>query len=131
LLYIKSICSYCSLFLSYKFTIADPPFPLTYLKISPNFVPKTPVDRTSLLIGRKHFLKSSFHNNLIYRITAYMEYDNDRLRRRTTPTETTCWILVVALNPLTDCIAVLHLDVPGWCLAFLISGIAFPLYLVF
>ena len=60
-----------------------------------------------------------------------MEYDNDRLRRRTTPTETLCWVLVIVLGPLTDGVAFIRLDIPGWFLAFLISGIAFPLYLAF
>jgi two-component system, LytTR family, sensor kinase len=60
-----------------------------------------------------------------------MEYDNDRLRRRTSPTETLCWVLIVVLTPLIDCFALIHLDPPGWFLAFLISGITFPLYLLF
>jgi len=60
-----------------------------------------------------------------------MEYDNDRLRQRTTPTETFCWVLVAVLSPLTDSIAILRLDIPGWFLALLINGIAFPLYLLY
>jgi LytS/YehU family sensor histidine kinase len=60
-----------------------------------------------------------------------MEYDNDRLRQRTTRTETFCWVLVVALGPLVDSIAVLYFDPVYWLLALLVSGIAFPLYLIF
>jgi two-component system LytT family sensor kinase len=60
-----------------------------------------------------------------------MEYDNDRLRQRTTPTETFLWVLVACLGPLADCIAILHIDIPGWFLTLLISGIAFPAYLAF
>ena len=60
-----------------------------------------------------------------------MEYDNDRLRRRTTRTETLCWVLVVILSPLVDSIAVLYFDPVYWLLALLVSGIAFPLYLIF
>jgi two-component system, LytTR family, sensor kinase len=60
-----------------------------------------------------------------------MEYDNDRLRQRTTRAENLCWVLVGLFNPLIDGAAILHLDVPGWFLAFLISGIALPLYLLF
>jgi len=60
-----------------------------------------------------------------------MEYDNDRLRQRTTQTETFCWVLVVILSPLVDSIAVLYFDPVYWLLALLVSGIAFPLYLIF
>ena len=60
-----------------------------------------------------------------------MEYDNDRLRRRTTRTETLCWVLVVILSPLVDSIAVLYFDPVYWLLALLVSGIAFPCYLIF
>jgi two-component system LytT family sensor kinase len=60
-----------------------------------------------------------------------MEYDNDRLRRRTTRTETFCWVLVAFLSPVTDSIAILHLNVAGCVVAFLVSGITFPLYLLF
>jgi two-component system LytT family sensor kinase len=60
-----------------------------------------------------------------------MEYDNDRLRRRTTRTETVCWVLVALLSPVTDSLAVLHLDVAGCLVAFVISGIVFPLYMLY
>jgi len=60
-----------------------------------------------------------------------MEYDNDRLRRRTTRTETVCWVLVALLSPVTDSLAVLRLDVAGCIVAFLISGITFPLYMLY
>jgi two-component system, LytTR family, sensor kinase len=67
-----------------------------------------------------------------------MEYDNDRLRQRTTPTETFCWVLVILLSPLVDSIAVLYSTGVYWycdigyrLLALLVSGITFPLYLGF
>jgi two-component system LytT family sensor kinase len=60
-----------------------------------------------------------------------MEYDNDRLRRRTTPTETLCWVLVGLLSPITDTIALLQLNVYGFITAIVISGIVFPLYLLY
>ncbi|HLI93392.1 MAG TPA: histidine kinase [Puia sp.] len=60
-----------------------------------------------------------------------MEYDNDRLRIRTTPAETFCWLLIGFLGPVTDSIAILHVDPPGWFLAALISGLSFPLYLLY
>jgi sensor histidine kinase YesM len=60
-----------------------------------------------------------------------MEYDNDRLRQRTTPIETFCWVLVAVVAPLTDSCAILRLDIPGWFLALVINGIAFPLYLLY
>jgi two-component system, LytTR family, sensor kinase len=60
-----------------------------------------------------------------------MEYDNDRLRRRTTRAEITCWVLVAFLSPVTDSIAILHLHKIDWIAAFVISGIVFPLYLLY
>jgi two-component system, LytTR family, sensor kinase len=60
-----------------------------------------------------------------------MEYDNDRLRRRTTRTETICWVLVALLSPVTDSLAALRLDVAGCVVAFVVSGIVFPLYLLY
>jgi two-component system LytT family sensor kinase len=60
-----------------------------------------------------------------------MEYDNDRLRRRTTPTETFCWVLVALLSPVTDSLAVLRLNVAGCVVAFLVSGIVFPIYMLY
>jgi sensor histidine kinase YesM len=60
-----------------------------------------------------------------------MEYDNDRLRRRTTRTETVCWALVALLSPVTDSIAILHFNLAGCIAAFVISGITFPLYLLY
>ncbi|HLX65828.1 MAG TPA: histidine kinase [Puia sp.] len=60
-----------------------------------------------------------------------MEYDNDRLRRRTTRAETTCWILIAFLGPVTDSIVILHLNVEATVAAFVISGIVFPLYLLY
>jgi sensor histidine kinase YesM len=60
-----------------------------------------------------------------------MEYDNDRLRQRTTPTETICWVCVGCLSPLVDSAAILHLNIPGWLLAFLVSGITLPVYMIF
>jgi LytS/YehU family sensor histidine kinase len=60
-----------------------------------------------------------------------MEYDNDRLRRRTTRAETTCWILIAFLGPVTDSIAIVHLNVEATVAAFVISGIVFPLYLLY
>jgi len=60
-----------------------------------------------------------------------MEYDNDRLRRRTTRAEITCWVLVAFLNPVTDSIAILHLHRIDWIATFVISGIVFPLYLLY
>jgi two-component system LytT family sensor kinase len=60
-----------------------------------------------------------------------MEYDNDRLRRRTTPTETLCWVLVGLLSPITDTIALLRLNAYGFITAIVISGIVFPLYLLY
>jgi two-component system, LytTR family, sensor kinase len=60
-----------------------------------------------------------------------MEYDNDRLRRRTTRTETVCWVLVALLSPVTDSIAILHLNVAGCITALVISGITFPIYLLY
>ncbi|HUB60568.1 MAG TPA: histidine kinase [Puia sp.] len=60
-----------------------------------------------------------------------MEYDNDRLRRRTTRAETACWILVAFLSPVTDSVAILHLHRIDWITTFVISGIVFPLYLLY
>jgi two-component system, LytTR family, sensor kinase len=60
-----------------------------------------------------------------------MEYDNDRLRRRTTRTETVCWALVAFLSPVADSAAILHLNLAGSITAFVISGITFPLYLLY
>jgi two-component system LytT family sensor kinase len=60
-----------------------------------------------------------------------MEYDNDRLRRRTTRAEITCWVLVAFLSPVTDSIAILHLHKIDWIATFVISGIVFPLYLLY
>jgi two-component system, LytTR family, sensor kinase len=60
-----------------------------------------------------------------------MEYDNDRLRRRTTRAETACWILVAFLGPVTDTIAIFHFNVEGCIIALVISGIVFPLYLLY
>ena len=60
-----------------------------------------------------------------------MEYDNARLRRRTTRAEITCWVLVAFLNPVTDSIAILHLHRIDWIATFVISGIVFPLYLLY
>lgn len=60
-----------------------------------------------------------------------MEYDNDRLRRRTTKTETVCWVLVAFLGPITDSLAILHLHRIDWIATFVISGIVFPLYLLY
>jgi two-component system, LytTR family, sensor kinase len=60
-----------------------------------------------------------------------MEYDNDRLRRRTTRAETACWVLIAFLGPVTDSIAVVHLNVQATVAAFVISGIIFPLYLLY
>ncbi|HET6252603.1 MAG TPA: histidine kinase [Puia sp.] len=60
-----------------------------------------------------------------------MEYDNDRLRRRTTQTETVYLVLIALLGPVTDSLAALHLNVAGCIVAFLVSGITFPLYLLF
>lgn len=60
-----------------------------------------------------------------------MEYDNDRLRRRTTRTEIVCWVLVAFLGPITDSIAILHLHRADWIATFVISGIVFPLYLLY
>jgi two-component system, LytTR family, sensor kinase len=60
-----------------------------------------------------------------------MEYDNDRLRRRTTRAETVCWVLVAFLGPITDSIAIAHLNVGATVAAFVISGILFPLYLLY
>jgi sensor histidine kinase YesM len=59
-----------------------------------------------------------------------MEYDNDRLRRRTTRTETVCWVLVGLLSPVTDTFAILHHNVAGF-VPLVISGITFPLYLLY
>jgi two-component system LytT family sensor kinase len=59
-----------------------------------------------------------------------MEYDNDRLRRRTTRAEIICWVLVALLSPVTDAIAILHLNVAGF-VPLVISGITFPLYLLY
>jgi len=60
-----------------------------------------------------------------------MEYDNDRLRRRTTGAETVCWVLVAFLGPVTDSIAIAHLNVGATVASFIISGIVFPLYLLY
>ncbi len=60
-----------------------------------------------------------------------MEYDNDRLRRRTTRAETVCWVLVAFLGPIMDSIAIAHLNVGATVAAFVISGIVFPLYLLY
>jgi two-component system LytT family sensor kinase len=60
-----------------------------------------------------------------------MEYDNDRLRRRTTRAETVCWVLVAFLSPVTDSIAIVRLNVGATVAAFIISGIVFPLYLLY
>ena len=60
-----------------------------------------------------------------------MEYDNDRLRRRTTRAETVCWVLVAFLGPIMDSIALAHLNVGATVAAFVISGIVFPLYLLY
>jgi two-component system, LytTR family, sensor kinase len=60
-----------------------------------------------------------------------MEYDNDRLRRRTTRAETVCWVLVAFLCPIMDSIAIAHLNIGATVAAFVISGIVFPLYLLY
>lgn len=60
-----------------------------------------------------------------------MEYDNDRLRRHTSPTEIFYWTLLGLLHPVTDSITVFSSDWPGWILMFLLGGIVFPLYLVY
>jgi two-component system LytT family sensor kinase len=59
-----------------------------------------------------------------------MEYDNDRLRRRTTRAEIVCWLLVALLSPVTDTFALLHHNVAGF-VPLVISGITFPLYLLY
>jgi two-component system LytT family sensor kinase len=60
-----------------------------------------------------------------------MEYDNDRLRKRTPRIEVFYWVLLALLSPVMDCITILPTDIPGWFLALLVSGISFPLYLVY
>jgi two-component system LytT family sensor kinase len=60
-----------------------------------------------------------------------MEYDNDRIRRHTSPTEIFYWILLGLLHPLIDSISVFPADWPGWILMVLIGGIVFPFYLVY
>ena len=60
-----------------------------------------------------------------------MEYDNDRLRKRTPRIEVFYWILLALLSPVMDCITILPTDIPGWFLALLVSGISFPLYLIY
>jgi sensor histidine kinase YesM len=65
------------------------------------------------------------------RITAYMEYDNDRLRRRTTRSETFCWVLIAFLSPVVDSIAFLRHEKFDWIAPLVISGITFPLYLLY
>ena len=60
-----------------------------------------------------------------------MEYDNDRLRRRTTRTEILCWVLVAFLSPVVDSIAFLRHERFDWIAPLVISGIAFPLYLLY
>lgn len=60
-----------------------------------------------------------------------MEYDNDRLRRHTSRMEVFYWVLLALLTPVTDSITALPSDPPGWLLAFLVSGIVFPLYLLY
>jgi sensor histidine kinase YesM len=68
---------------------------------------------------------------LAYLYPTNMEYDNDRLRKRTPGIEVFYWVLLALLSPVMDCITILPTDIPGWFLALLVSGISFPLYLVY
>ena len=60
-----------------------------------------------------------------------MEYDNDRLRRRTTRTEILCWVVIALLGPVVDSIAFLSHQRFDWLVPLVISGITFPLYLLY
>jgi two-component system LytT family sensor kinase len=60
-----------------------------------------------------------------------MEYDNDTLRRHTSPTEIFYWVLLSVLHPVTDSITAFSADLPGWILTILAGVIVFPLYLVY
>jgi two-component system LytT family sensor kinase len=68
---------------------------------------------------------------LDYLYPTKMEYDNDRLRKRTPRMEVFYWVLLALLSPVTDCITILPNDKPGWIMALLLSGAAFPLYLIY
>lgn len=68
---------------------------------------------------------------LYNRIAAYMEYDNDRLRRRTTRTEILCWVLVAFLSPVVDSIVFLRHQRFDFLVPLVISGISFPIYLLY
>jgi two-component system LytT family sensor kinase len=60
-----------------------------------------------------------------------MEYDNDRIRKRTPRMEIFYWVLLGLLYPVSNGLTAFPTDAPGWILLVLVSGFLLPVYLVF
>ena len=60
-----------------------------------------------------------------------MEYDNDRVRRRTDRTEIFYWILFVLIYPLINGTSLFLRDLRIWPLLFFVSLLLFPAYLLY
>jgi two-component system LytT family sensor kinase len=75
-----------------------------------------------------------FHDNHSFgeEITPYaMEYDNDRVRRRTDRTEIFYWAVFVLIYPLINGITYFRSALLFWLLLLLVSLLLFPAYLLF
>jgi len=60
-----------------------------------------------------------------------MEYDNDRVRRRTDKTEIFYWLLFVLINPLINGASLFLRDPRIWPVLLLVSLLLFPAYLLY
>ena len=60
-----------------------------------------------------------------------MEYDNDRLVKKTDKIEIVCWVLFVLLNPLVNSVGRFPYQPPAWWLLFTVSLLTAPLYILY
>src|SRR5882757_8290443 len=89
------------------------------------------IHRTLTPIGRKHF--SLFVGKVVLpHNTPYaMEYDNDRIRRRTNHTEIFYWTLFILIYPLINGASFFLRDWRIWPVLLLVGLFLFPAYLLY
>src|ERR1700743_424647 len=60
-----------------------------------------------------------------------MEYDNDKLRKRTPRLEMFYWVILVLLQPMTCVITIFPSKPAVWILPLLVSLLVFPAYVIY